>query len=116
MIHAYRVTLQVFLAVDAENADFQTLLEQRRAQLQARIALYGGDPLPSEGVNAQLSDHTITVLWRSFVGPERADLIETIREFTEQFTTIASWQVEHHICGNGRRRPCGAWQLVLENA
>ena len=115
MVHAYRVTLTVLAAIDTESTEFQALLEQRRAQLQAQIALYGGDPLPSEGVNAQLDDHAIIVLWRSHVGPERGDFIATIQAFTDQFTTIANWQVEHHICGNGRRKPCGAWQTILEN-
>lgn len=115
MIHAYQVTLDVRPDIDVAAGEFQALLEQRRAQLQVQIALYGGDPLPG-AVNARLDGHAITVLWRlADVGPERADLIETIRAFTEQFTTIASWQVEHHICGNGRRRPCGAWQIILES-
>lgn len=116
MIHAYQVRLQVQPAIDVAGAEFQALLEARRAQLQAQIALYGGDPLPGQGVNARLDGHQVTVAWRLEIGPERADLIATVAAFTDQFTTIASWRVDHHRCGNGRHRPCGPWTTIMESS
>lgn len=117
MIHAYRFIAELGAAVDLDHPDFQALLDERRAEVQRQIQAFGGDPLPGEAVNIALDreDRAITVVWRSRVGPERSDLLDSIRSIAATFTTVADWHLDHHRCGNAAFRPCGEWSTIMRS-
>lgn len=113
-LYAYRVTLTLKDGVDPNSQEFQDDLETNRQAVRRRIELFGGDPLPSEQIMLSVTEDQIILLWRSLVEPTRTDLLGAIQAFAATLTLIDSWVLEYHRCGNGRHRPCGGWQTLIE--
>ena len=108
-LYAYRATLTV-----QPTDGMQAALEDNRAQVRRKIQQFGGDPLPNEQVLLSASDNVITLLWRSWVAPDRTDLIQAVRDYAQSLTLVESWKLEYHVCGNGKRKPCQPWKTLIE--